>query len=333
MGAVGPLSVCRVQRHDRGMGRRVGLVVLGGIAVAAFVTVVRRYRRDLAAASARLAAVDRAEISTDFGVIEFAEQGEGSAVMVSHGIFHGCDGGLLAVRDLIDGRRVIVPSRFGYLGSTLPPNASSAEQADAFVDLLDRLAVDEVDVIGISAGTGAALQLAIRHPHRVRHLVISSGNWPGSPTATAPPGWAKVFYNDAAMWTLEHLGGPMINRLMGVPAGFPQNEPQAAVVDELVDSIFPLEPRRRGAVFDAFVSNPEVNKVPLESIAVSTLIVHAKDDPLASFDAAARAAERIPTAKLVGLESGGHLALGQTQRVRAEIARFLDTPNRSRSSA
>ena len=25
MGAVGPLSVCRVQRHDRGMGRRNGL--------------------------------------------------------------------------------------------------------------------------------------------------------------------------------------------------------------------------------------------------------------------------------------------------------------------
>jgi pimeloyl-ACP methyl ester carboxylesterase len=270
--------------------------------------------------------VDRAEISTEFGVIEYAERGEGPAVMVSHGIFHGCDGGLLAVRDLIDGRRIIVPSRFGYLGSTMPPNASSATQADAFVELLDHLALDEVDVIGISAGTSAALHLAIRHPHRVGHLAISSGNWPGSPTANAPPDWAKVFYNDCAMWTLEHLGGPMINRLMGVPAGFPQNEEQAAAVAELVASIFPLQPRRPGAVFDAFVSNLEVSDLSLESIAVSTLIVHALDDPLASYDAAARAAERIPAARLVGLESGGHLALGQTQRVRSEIARFLEAP-------
>ena len=125
----------------------------------------------------------------------------------------------------------------------------------------------------------------------------------------------------------------MINRLMGVPGGFPQNDEQSDVIAELVDSIFPLEPRRAGAVFDAFVSNPEVNAVPLESIAVPTLIVHAVDDPLASYDAAVRAAERIPGAVLVGLASGGHLALGQADRVRSEVAAFLDTPGRSRSSA
>ena len=96
-------------------------------------------------------------------------------MLVSHGIFHGCDGGLLAVRDVVEGRRVIVPSRFGYLGSTLPHGASSATQADAFAGLLDHLAIEQVDVVGISAGTGAALQLAMRHPDRIGHLVISSG--------------------------------------------------------------------------------------------------------------------------------------------------------------
>jgi len=310
------------------MDRRVGFVALSGLVIGAFVAVARRYWGDLAAASARLGSVDRAELSTDFGVIEYTERGEGPALLVSHGIFHGCDGGLLAVRDVIDGRRVIVPSRFGYLGSTLRQDASSATQADAFVELLDHLDVDHVDVIGISAGTGAALQLAIRHPDRVGHLVVSSGNLPGSPTATSPPGWAKVFYNDPAMWTLKVASRPMINRLMGVPTGFPQNDEQADVIEELVDSIFPLEPRRAGAVFDAFVSNPEVNAVPLESIEVPTLIVHAKDDPLASYDAATRAAERIPDARLVGLESGGHLALGQTSGVRTEIAAFLEAPDR-----
>ncbi|MDH4147186.1 MAG: alpha/beta hydrolase [Acidimicrobiia bacterium] len=262
-------------------------------------------------------------------MIEYTDRGEGPALLVSHGIFHGCDGGLLAVRDVIEGRRVIVPSRFGYLGSTLRQDASSATQADAFVELLDHLGVDQVDVIGISAGTGAALQLAIRHPGRVGHLVISSGNLPSSPTATAPPSWAKVFYNDPAMWILKAKMRPVINRLMGVPTGFPQTGEQADVIEELVDSIFPLEPRRAGAVFDAYVSNPEVNTAALESIEVPTLIVHARDDPLASYDAAARAAERIPGAMLVGLESGGHLALGQTSRVRSEISAFLEAPDRS----
>ena len=90
-----------------------------------------------------------------------------------------------------------------------------------------------------------------------------------------------------------------------------------------------LASRRTGAVFDVFVSNPQVNTVPLESVEVPTLIVHARDDPLASYDAAERAADRIPGAVLVGLESGGHLGLGQTERIRSEIAAFLETPNRA----
>lgn len=315
------------------MDRRFCLASVAGVVIAASVAGGRRYGGDVAAAYARLDAVDRTDISTEVGVIEYAELGTGPPLLVSHGIFHGCDGGLLAVRDVIEGRRVIVPSRFGYLGSTLPPNASSATQADAFVSLLDHLGLERVDVICISAGTGAALQLAIRHSDRVGHLVISSGNLPGSPTATAPPGWARVFYNDAAMWMLKSVSPAMINRLMGVPAGFPQNAEQADVIGELVESIFPLGPRRAGAVFDAFVANPEVETVPLESIEVPTLIIHAKDDPLASYDAAARAAGRIPGAMLAGLDSGGHLALGQANRVRSEIAAFLGAPDRSRSGA
>ncbi len=147
-------------------------------------------------------------------------------MLVSHGIFHGCDGGLASVEDMIVGRRIIVPSRFGYLGSSLPAGATVADQADAFVAVLDHLHLSAVDVVAISAGTSAAVQLALRHPERVRHLVISSGNLPGSGRAQAPPGWASVFYTEAAMWALKvfarpMFARPMFARLMGVPEGFP----------------------------------------------------------------------------------------------------------------
>lgn len=242
---------------------------------------------------------------------------------MSHGIFHGCDGGQRSAENVVPGHRVISPSRFGYLRSGMPQQPSGAAQADAFVGLLDHLGVNTTAVMGISAGTGAAVQLALRHPERVSHLVISSGNWPGSPTSEPPPDWAKMFYNDAAMWLMRTVAPPMTAGLMGVPKGFPEDEEQAAYVEEMLDSIFPLEPRAEGAIFDAYSSNPEIDDCPLEQITVPTLIIHTRDDPLASYDAAQAAAERIPGATLVALESGGHLGLGQTEAVRGAIADFL----------
>jgi hypothetical protein len=98
-----------------------------GVAIPAF-GLSLRYRRDLNAARARLAAVRRHVISTRWGTVEYAERGCGDPVLVVHGIFHNCVGGLLSVRDFPD-RRFIAPSRFGYLGSSMPLDATPAHQA------------------------------------------------------------------------------------------------------------------------------------------------------------------------------------------------------------
>ncbi len=287
---------------------------------------IREYRRDIAAAQARLDAVPRMTVETGYGRVEYAESGTGAPLLVSHGIFHGCDGGLLSVRDIVTGRRVISPSRFGYLGSTLPDRATAADQADAFAALLDHLDIDQTDVIGISAGTTASLQLALRHPGRVRHLVVVSGNLPGDPNAVAPPGWARLFYNDLAMWAVKRFARPQAARLMGIPAGFPHDEAQTRLVDEMLDSILPMAPRFAGGVFDAYVANPSVNDFPLEQVSVPTLLVHTKDDPLCAFSAAEKAARRIPGCRFVALDSGGHLGLGQDERTRTELEAFLKVP-------
>lgn len=287
---------------------------------------VSRFRRDQTEAQRRLDSVDRKNVPTSLGAVEVAVRGTGDPLLVSHGIFQGCDGALLSVRDLAPGRFVIAPSRFGYLGSDLPPGATPAHQADAFVALLDHLGVERTDVIGISAGATAALQLALRHPDRVKHLVVISGNLPGSTTAIRQPGWAKLLNRAFPIWALKVSNRKLLARLAGVPQDFQCSAEDEHFVSEFLDSLFPITPKVRGIDYDAFISNPDVNGYPLEQLTVPTLIIHAQDDPLVSYPAAVEAAQRIPGSTLVSLESGGHLGLGQAERMRAEIDRFTATP-------
>jgi pimeloyl-ACP methyl ester carboxylesterase len=304
-------------------GRGVFLAAMAGGAAVVAGSLSLRYRRDLRAARARLATVDRSVVSTEWGAVEYAERGSGEPVLVVHGIFQGCDGGLLSVRDLCPDRRVIAPSRFGYLGSGMPPEATPAAQADALAALLDALGIGEIDVIGISAGTTSALQLALRHPGKVKHLVVLSGNLPGGRTAVVQPSWARLVNRDLPMWALKVFAPHTMAYLAGVPKKLPLTEDDARFVTEFIDSIFPVAAKAQGVDFDAFVSNADVNNYDLEAITVPTLLVHTRDDPLASYDAAERVADRLPGARLVSLESGGHLILGQAENVRSELAGFL----------
>ena len=281
----------------------------------------RRYRRDRNAARARLAAVDRQVISTRWGAVEYAERGSGDPVLVVHGIFHNCVGGLLSVRDYAN-RRFIAPSRFGYLGSNLPLDATPAHQADALAALLDALGIDRIDVIAESAGATSALQLALRHPGRVKHLAVLVGNLPGSPTAVVQPSVAKLFNRQLPLWVLRTFAPSIMVRLVaGLPKGFAMSREDARFVTEFIDSLFPVSPE--GVDFDAFVSNADVNDYNLEAISVPTLIVHTKDDQVASHEASQRAAERIPDARFISLESGGHLMLGQTKIIGDALAGFF----------
>ncbi len=90
---------------SRAGGRRdamtpLSVAVIGaGLALCGLGLLVR-YRRDMNAARARLAAVERHVVSTKWGAVEYAERGHGDPVLVAHGIFQNCVGGLLDARSL-----------------------------------------------------------------------------------------------------------------------------------------------------------------------------------------------------------------------------------------
>ena len=130
------------------------------------------------------------------------------------------------------------------------------------------------------------------------------------------------------MWALRTFApSTMVRMVAALPREFAMSGNDARIVNEFIDSLFPMSPE--GYNFDLFVSNADVNNYDLEAINVPTLIAHTKDDQLASHGASQRAAERIPGARFVSLESGGHLMIGQTKNVRDELAKFFaEMPNR-----
>jgi pimeloyl-ACP methyl ester carboxylesterase len=223
--------------------KQVLLAALAGGSAVAGQRLARRYRLDREAAYARLAAVGRTAVVTRFGEVEYAERGSGEPLLAIHGFYGGCDSALLSLRGLAADRQVIAPSRFGYLGSSMPAGASVAGQADAFAALLDGLGIDRLDVIAISSGATSTFQLALRHPDRVKHLAVISGNLPGGAAAVAPPQAARFIYRDVPLWALNVFARPVLLRQIGVPNGCPNGK---ALCRCRCPSASGSEPFRRG---------------------------------------------------------------------------------------
>jgi pimeloyl-ACP methyl ester carboxylesterase len=112
-------------------------------------------------------------------------------------------------------------------------------------------------------------------------------------------------------------------RFIGVPPALlvdaPREERDRVIA--LIRNIKPLSLRLAGINID---SAPDLQALPLERIAVPTLIVSALDDGFNTAPAARYAAERIPGAKLVLFDTGGHLLVGHGPEVRTTVRTFLD---------
>ncbi len=243
---------------------------------------------------------------------------------LSHPLFGGFDLGRgLAETYIGDGYRFVAPSRFGYLGSSLPPRAVPADQADAYAVLLDALGIERSAIFGYSGGGPSAIQFALRHPDRTTGLILMASALPGKAGAPPKPVAQILFGSDLVFWLLKRYAPSLFARILGMPKGSLPIPGQRQRMVEVVESFFPIRPRKAGALFDVYVSNPDVQGYPLEDVAVPTLIINAKDDRLSAFGNAARAAERIPGSKLIPVEHGGHLLLGSERLIQREIAELM----------
>ena len=121
-----------------------------------------RFNGDMERARAQ-AARGSVLLQTRCGAIQYQEAGTGVPLLAVHGSGGGHDQGMAFAGALSgQGVRAIAMSRFGYLRTPMPVDASAAAQADAQVCLLDALGIQRAAVMGGSAGAPSALQMALR---------------------------------------------------------------------------------------------------------------------------------------------------------------------------
>lgn len=298
------------------------------------------YRRDIRDARARIASGSRV-VETPCGPLEYAVAGDGpTAILVAHGAGGGFDQGLDAAAPLVQRDfRVIAPSRFGYLRTPLPLDASPAAQADAYACLLDALNIHKVVVIGVSAGGPSAMQFVLRHPTRTTALVLlvplaypaqieprRGGAMPRRmPTATK---WLfdAALSSDFLFWAALRLAPRVMTQaVLGTLPGVLQSAgpEEQARVRMVRDHILPISPRRLGLLNDRTIA-PFLPRYELERIAVPTLIIAVADCLYGTYEGARYSAEHIPGARFVSFASGGHLWAGHHMEVIAEIGTFLE---------
>jgi len=321
--------------------RTRALIVIAAALVATAGIVGVRYHADLDAAHARIA---RSSIATTpCGRIEYSDSGAGRPpVLIVHGAGGGFDQGEdIGAPLLRDGMRVIAMSRFGYLRTPLPGDASAEAQADAHACLLDALGVARAAVVGVSAGAPSSMQLAIRHPGRVSALVliVPATYVPrpgGAPSVKTPPRTEFLFNtalkSDFLFWAASHLArGTMTQSILGtspdVVAGASPAEKER--VQYVMSAILPLSGRQQGLVNDARVTSG-IKRYELERIQAPTLAISLADDLYGTYEPARYTAALVPNGRFVGYATGGHLWVGHQSDVVDTVTQFLRSNHRER---
>lgn len=300
-----------------------GLVILFGVAVL-FARTEALERREFLAGQSQIAL-------TAFGTVEYAIGGEGPPVLVIHGAGGGFDQGLLLAEAVGgEGFRWIAVSRFGYLQSPMPEDASTAAQADALAEMLTQLEIERVDVLAMSGGAPPALQLAANHPERVGAMVLLSpapftpfgGEVAGRPIPTAF--YTALVGSDVIYWLMQRLAPGTLKSAFDARPELMAEEEDRAFAERLVETFQPASARRAGIENEGAAVDPGA-VYDLEAIGAPVLVVHAADDRLNPVAVGEAIAGRVTGAEFIRYETGGHLLLGHHGALREKIPAFLSS--------
>jgi pimeloyl-ACP methyl ester carboxylesterase len=191
----------------------------------------------------------------------------------------------------------------------------------------DAAAPETFDLLGISQGAAVAIGYAIRHPERVRKMVLFGGYARGW---ARRPDQAAATERRQALVTTTRLGWSQEN-----PA-FRQVWTSHFIPDADAEEMRSFNELQRASTSteNAVRFLEEFGRIEIDDllprVRVPTLVVHSRRDAAVPFDEGIRLASGIPGARFVALDSANHLLLASDPAWPVfldEVRRFLAGPS------
>jgi pimeloyl-ACP methyl ester carboxylesterase len=245
--------------------------------------------------------------------LEIFERGRGEPILYLHGgAGIGSDAAFL---DLIaKERRVVAPSHPGFGRSSLPDWLDSVDDiSHVYLELMDRLDLMRVDMIGFSIGGWIAAEIASKVPERLTRLALIGPVG----VKTGPPD--KLDIPDIFAMSQEALDRLRFHD--------PKNNPVelAAMSD---DELF-IAARNRETLalisWEPYMHNPKLNH-RLHRVEAPVLLLRGASDGIVSAEYLLRYAALFPKARIETIAQAGHLPhVEQRERTAQIILQFLGT--------
>ncbi|MDZ4151891.1 alpha/beta hydrolase [Methylicorpusculum sp.] len=264
-------------------------------------------------------------IQIDGHSIAYAEQGEGSPVVLIHGIPTSNLLWRKVMPELAKTHQVFAPDLLNYGKSDKPvdANVSIEAQSRLIVKFMDKLGIKSADIVAHDIGGGVAQLIAVNYPDRVRKLVLIDAvcfdSWPIPEFIPLQKAVAEEDMSIEAFLTM--MRGFM-------PQGVYN---KAAMTNEVVDLY--LEPwsseAGKKALFRNFRRlNPEYTQAivgELKHLPHETLIMWAENDIFQKPAYASKLQETIPNAKLIWIKDAGHWLMEEKpEQISGHLIAFLD---------
>ena len=225
--------------------------------------------------------------------IDVFEAGRGRPLLFLHG------GGGFAEEQpfvplLAKSRRLIAPSHPGFGNSSLPGWLDSVDDiAHLYLELLDKLALEDIDLVGCSIGGWIAAEMATKVPERIRRLVM-----------VGPVGIKVGPADKLDIPDIFAMPQAEVQKLIFHDPARMAPDP-AKMADEQLAAMFRARETLALLVWEPWMHNPKL-KHRLHRAAMPALFIRGESDGLVCADYLQAYARLLPDARTLTIPAAGH---------------------------